>query len=172
MNASNRKRRARKTWGIVIGVPAALVVALAVIIAVPSPTAASRAGNADGLHITNVSYDPTRDLYQAYNESFKEHYREKTGQEVEITQSHGGSGSQARSVLEGAQADVVTLALEHDISILEDALMLDPGWLGEFPNDSAPYTSTIVFLVRKGNPKGLNDWDDLLGEGVGKILGV
>ena len=152
-----------------IGVPAALVVALAVIIAVPSPTAASRAGNADGLHITNVSYDPTRDLYQAYNESFKEHYREKTGQEVEITQSHGGSGSQARSVLEGAQADVVTLALEHDISILEDALMLDPGWLGEFPNDSAPYTSTIVFLVRKGNPKGLNDWDDLLGEGVGVI---
>lgn len=160
------KKATRRTWTTVIGVPAALVVALAIIVAIPSPTAVARAGNADGLHITNVSYDPTRDLYQIYNEAFKEYYRTKTGQEVQITQSHGGSGSQARSVLEGADADVVTLALEHDISILEDALMLDPGWLSEFPNDSAPYTSTIVFLVRKGNPKGLQDWDDLLADGV------
>ena len=163
------RRTVRRTWATVIGVPVALLVVLAIVIAIPSPTAAGRDGGADGLHITNVSYDPTRDLYQAYNEAFKNHYREETGLEVEITQSHGGSGSQARSVLEGAAADVVTLALEHDISILEDALMLEPGWLGEFPNDSAPYTSTIVFLVRKGNPKNLKDWDDLVREGVGVI---
>ena len=156
----------RRTWATVLGVPLALIVTLGVIIAIPSPTSVANSNGDGAVHITNVSYDPTRDLYEIYNESFKKYYREKTGDEIEITQSHGGSGSQARSVLEGSNADVVTLALEHDIQILEDALMLDEGWLSEFPNDSAPYTSTIVFLVRKGNPKNLQDWDDLIGEGV------
>ena len=160
------QRRKQHPWRVIIGVPVSLVALLAVVIAIPSPTAAPAS---DGAHLTNVSYDPTRDLYQAYNELFKAHYKGETGRDVEITQSHGGSGSQARSVLEGAAADVVTLALEHDISILEDALMLDAGWLDEFPNDSAPYTSTIVFLVRKGNPKQIRDWDDLTRDGVGVI---
>lgn len=158
------RQTTKRTWGVLLGVPAALIIVLAIIIAIPAPTATSR--NAHGLHITNVSYDPTRDLYEAYNEAFQEYYYQKTGEEVQITQSHGGSGSQARSVLEGADADVVTLALEHDISILEDALMLDPGWINEFPHDSAPYTSTIVFLVRSGNPKNIQDWDDLVKPGV------
>ena len=118
------------------------------------------------LTMTNVSYDPTRELYQNYNELFKEHYKEETGEDVEIVQSHGGSGGQARSVVEGAEADVVTLALEHDITLIEQAGLIEPDWLGEFPLDSSPYTSTIVFLVRKGNEKGIKDWDDLTKEGV------
>lgn len=116
--------------------------------------------------ITNVSYDPTREFYVAYNELFKDYWKEKTGQEVEVTASHGGSGSQARSVIEGNEADVVTLALEHDITAIEEAGMIDSGWTDEFEGDSAPYTSTIVFLVRKGNEKGIRDWDDLVKDGV------
>lgn len=116
--------------------------------------------------ITNVSYDPTREFYVAYNELFKDYWKEKTGQEVEVTASHGGSGSQARSVIEGNEADVVTLALEHDITAIEEAGMIDSGWIDEFEGDSAPYTSTIVFLVRKGNEKGIRDWDDLVKDGV------
>lgn len=158
------RQAAKRTWGVLLGVPAALIIALAIVIAIPAPTASSN--DTDGSHITNVSYDPTRDLYEVYNEAFQEYYYQKTGEEVQITQSHGGSGSQARSVLEGADADVVTLALEHDVSILEDALMLDPDWIDEFPHDSAPYTSTIVFLVRSGNPKRIQDWDDLVKPGV------
>lgn len=118
------------------------------------------------VEITNVSYDPTRELYVAYNELFAKHYKEETGVDVEVVQSHGGSGKQARSVVEGADADVVTLALEHDITLIEEAGMIEPGWLDEFPLDSSPYTSTIVFLVRKGNEKGIEDWDDLIQEGV------
>ncbi len=116
--------------------------------------------------ITNVSYDPTRELYQAYNELFKEHYKEETGNDIEIVQSHGGSGGQARSVVEGADADVVTLALAHDITLIEQAGLIEEGWLDEFDKNSSPYTSTIVFLVRKGNEKGINDWDDLTKDGV------
>jgi sulfate transport system substrate-binding protein len=121
------------------------------------------------VEITNVSYDPTRELYQAYNELFAEYWKDKTGQDVTITQSHGGSGSQARSVIEGNEADVVTLALEYDVTALEENGLIDSGWQSEFALDSSPYTSTIVFLVRKGNPLGIEDWDDLVEDGVGVI---
>ena len=118
------------------------------------------------VEITNVSYDPTRELYENYNKLFQKHWKEKTGQDVTIVQSHGGSGKQARSVLEGNEADVVTLALEGDINELEKGGLIEPGWVKEFPKNSAPYTSTIVFLVRKGNPKHIKDWDDVVKSGV------
>lgn len=116
----------------------------------------------DTLTITNVSYDPTREFYEAYNPMFEKYYEEKFGKKVEVIQSHGGSGAQARSVVEGCNADVVTLALEHDITLIEQTGLIEPGWQTEFDKDSAPYTSTIVFLVRKGNPKNIRDWDDLI----------
>lgn len=119
--------------------------------------------------ITNVSYDPTRELYENYNELFAKYYEEKYGIEVRVVQSHGGSGSQARSVIEGADADVVTLALEHDITLIEQYGLIEKGWIDEFDKDSAPYNSTIVFLVRNGNEKQINDWDDLIKEGVDVI---
>lgn len=118
------------------------------------------------LTLTNVSYDPTRELYEQYNQVFAEHWKEETGQEVEVTQSHGGSGKQALEVANGLEADVVTLALEYDVKAVEDAGLIEPGWIDEFENDSSPYTSTIVFLVRKGNPKDIQDWGDLVQEGV------
>lgn len=118
------------------------------------------------LTITNVSYDPTREFYEAYNPLFEKYYKEKTGKEVNIIQSHGGSSAQARSVVEGCNADVVTLALEHDITLIEQTGLIDKGWEQEFPDDSSPYTSTIVFLVRKGNPKQIKDWDDLVNKKV------
>ena len=99
------------------------------------------------LEIVNVSYDPTRELYEKYNKLFMEYYRQKYGQDVKISQSHGGSGSQARSVIEGLDADVVTLALENDVALLEKADLLEKGWVNQFPGSSSPYTSTIVFLV-------------------------
>lgn len=116
----------------------------------------------DTLTITNVSYDPTREFYEAYNPMFEKYYEEKFGKKVEVIQSHGGSGAQARSVVEGCNADVVSLALEHDITLIEQTGLIEPGWQTEFDKDSAPYTSTIVFLVRKGNPKNIRDWDDLI----------
>ena len=118
------------------------------------------------LTITNVSYDPTREFYEAYNPLFEKYYKEKTGKEVDIIQSHGGSGAQARSVVEGCNADVVTLALEHDITLIEQTGLIEKGWEQEFADDSSPYTSTIVFLVRKGNPKQIKDWDDLVNKKV------
>lgn len=118
------------------------------------------------VEITNVSYDPTRELYEAYNKIFQEYYKKEKGIDVTITQSHGGSGSQARSVIEGNEADVVTLALAHDITAIEEAGMIEEGWIDELDKNSSPYTSTIVFLVRKGNEKGIADWDDLIKEGV------
>lgn len=124
------------------------------------------AAEQNSITITNVSYDPTREFYEKYNEIFEVYYREKTGKEVRVVQSHGGSGSQARSVIEGAKADVVTLALANDIAMLERVKMIEPGWMEEFEKDSAPYTSTIVFLVRRGNEKDIRDWDDLTEEGV------
>lgn len=127
---------------------------------------ASSSGDSGTITLTNVSYDPTRELYQQYNEVFKEHYKEETGNDIEIVQSHGGSGGQARSVVEGAEADVVTLALAHDITLIEQAGLIESGWIDEFDKNSSPYTSTIVFLVRKGNEKGINDWDDLIKDGV------
>lgn len=125
--------------------------------------------SAKSITLTNVSYDPTRELYEAYNKIFAEHWKEKTGQDVEITQSHGGSGKQALEVANGLEADVVTLALEYDVNAVRDAGLIEDGWVSEFENDSSPYTSTIVFLVRKGNPKNIQDWDDLVNDGVGVI---
>ena len=119
--------------------------------------------------LTNVSYDPTRELYANYNVAFAKHWKEKTGKDVEITQSHGGSGKQALEVANGLEADVVTLALEFDVNAVRDAGLIEPGWVKEFPLNSSPYTSTIVFLVRKGNPKNLKDWGDLVKPGIGII---
>jgi sulfate transport system substrate-binding protein len=123
-------------------------------------------GHAQDRTLTNVSYDPTRELYQAYNEAFIKHWQETTGETVAIENTHGGSGAQARTVIDGLEADVVTLALESDINAISDAGLIKPDWRGSFENNSAPYTSTIVFLVRKDNPKGLNDWGDLIKDGV------
>ncbi len=120
----------------------------------------------DSIEILNVSYDPTREFYAKYNELFAKHWKEQGGQDVNVTQSHGGSGSQARSVIEGNEADVVTLALAHDITAIEENGLIDSGWMEEFDGSSAPYTSTIVFLVRKGNEKNIQDWDDLVKDGV------
>ncbi|MFQ1043837.1 sulfate ABC transporter substrate-binding protein [Acinetobacter sp. NIOH-H-8] len=114
----------------------------------------------------NVSYDPTREFYQEYNEEFGKFWKQKTGQAVNFKQSHGGSGKQARSVVDGLQADVVTLALGNDIEEIVNAGLIEKGWQKEFPSNSAPYTSTIVFLVRKGNPKQIKDWNDLTKPGV------
>ncbi len=118
--------------------------------------------------LINVSYDPTRELYRDYNEVFVKHWQETTGENVAIQVTHGGSGSQARTVIDGLEADVVTLALESDINAISDAnpALIPENWRTLLPNNSAPYTSTIVFLVRKGNPKGIADWGDLIDEGV------
>ncbi|HEX2464797.1 MAG TPA: sulfate ABC transporter substrate-binding protein [Thermoanaerobaculia bacterium] len=117
--------------------------------------------------ILNVSYDPTRELYKDFNAVFTKHWLEKTGQSVEVQASHGGSGSQARAVIDGLEADVVTLALAYDVDALRRQAQLIPdGWQQRLPNNSTPYTSTIVFLVRAGNPKGIKDWGDLAKPGV------
>ena len=131
-----------------------------------SAAASEGAAQAEKITLTNVSYDPTRELYQNYNELFVDYYKTTYGGDLEVIQSHGGSGSQARSVIEGSEADVVTLALAHDITLIEQSGLIDSGWLDEFDLSSSPYTSTIVFLVRKGNPKQLKDWDDLTKDGV------
>ena len=125
---------------------------------------------AKNIKLLNVSYDPTRELYKEYNAAFARYWKEKTGDSVTVQQSHGGSGKQARSVAEGQQADVVTLALSGDIDALYNFAKLIPAnWQSRLPNNSAPYTSTIVFLVRTGNPKQIKDWDDLVKPGVGVI---
>jgi sulfate/thiosulfate transport system substrate-binding protein len=117
--------------------------------------------------IINVSYDPTRELYREFNEAFAEHWQEQTGQSVRIQTTHGGSGQQARAVIDGLDADVVTLALEADIdAIVKNTGKVREDWRGTLPNNNSPYTSTIVFLVRKGNPKQILDWDDLIRDGV------
>jgi sulfate transport system substrate-binding protein len=116
--------------------------------------------------LLNVSYDPTRELYKAVNEAFIKDWKAKTGETIRIEQSHGGSGKQARAVIDGLQADVVTLALQGDIDQIAKAGLLKPDWQKQRPNNASPYTSTIVFLVRKGNPKGIKDWDDLVKDGV------
>lgn len=118
------------------------------------------------INLLNVSYDPTRELYEEYNKAFAKHWKEKTGQDVTIKQSHGGSGAQARSIIQGQDADVATLALAYDIDSIQKEGLINSGWEKKFPDNSAPYTSTIVFLVRKGNPKNIKDWDDLVKPGV------
>lgn len=123
--------------------------------------------HAEPLEILNVSYDPTREFYEEYNELFARHWKEKTGQDVSIKQSHGGSGKQARAVIDGLKADVVTLALAYDIdAIAERARLLPLNWQEKYPHNSSPYTSTIVFLVRRENPRHIKDWDDLVKDGV------
>lgn len=120
--------------------------------------------------LLNVSYDPTRELYVEYNKAFAQHWKKKTGEDVQIKQSHGGSGKQARTVIDGLPADVVTLALAGDIdAIAANGKLLPVNWQSRLPHNSSPYTSTIVFLVRKGNPKGIKDWGDLIKPGVSVI---
>lgn len=115
------------------------------------------------VNLLNVSYDPTRELYQDYNKAFAAHWKKQSGDDVTIRQSHGGSGKQARSVIDGVDASVVTLALAYDIdAIAEKSKKLNPNWQKQFASNSSPYTSTIVFLVRKGNPKKIKDWNDLI----------
>ncbi|MEY3479298.1 MAG: hypothetical protein RIQ71_73 [Verrucomicrobiota bacterium] len=119
--------------------------------------------------ILNVSYDPTREFYTDYNRAFAQYWEQKSGQSVSFEQSHGGSGKQARSVIDGLEADVVTLALAYDIDIIANAGLLAKTWQSRLPHNSSPYTSTIVFVVRKGNPLGIKDWDDLVRDGVSVI---
>ena len=120
--------------------------------------------------LLNVSYDPTRELYQEFNAAFIKHWKAKAGQDITVKQSHGGSGKQARGVIDGLEADVVTLALAYDVDALnKNGRLIPADWQQRLPNNSAPYTSTIVFLVRKGNPRGIKDWNDLAGEGIGVI---
>ncbi|WP_152671498.1 sulfate ABC transporter substrate-binding protein [Xenorhabdus khoisanae] len=114
------------------------------------------------VQLLNVSYDPTRELYQQYDKAFSEYWHQKTGDDVKIRQSHGGSGKQATSVINGLQADVVTLALAYDVDAIAERGRIDKHWIKRLPDNSAPYTSTIVFLVRKGNPKQIKDWPDLI----------
>ena len=121
------------------------------------------------VELLNVSYDPTRELYTKFNESFIKYWKEKNNQDVTINQSHGGSGTQGRSVIEGLEADVVTLALAYDIDAISKSELIDDKWQSEFKENSSPYTSTIVFLVRKGNPKNIKDWDDLIKDDVSVI---
>jgi len=139
-----------------------LIIALLVGLGV---SAASIAGPT----LLNVSYDPTRELYQDYNKVFTEYWKKKTGEDVGFKQSHGGSGKQARAVLDGLDADVVTLALAYDIDILSEKNLIPKDWQKRLKNNSSPYTSTIVFLVRKGNPKGIKDWSDLAKPGIDVI---
>ncbi|WP_048857727.1 sulfate ABC transporter substrate-binding protein [Paracidovorax citrulli] len=141
------------------------------------PAAAALAGSAGVLatpaiaqqpvQLLNVSYDPTRELYVDYNQAFAKYWKGKTGQDVQVRQSHGGSGKQARSIIDGIDADVATLALGGDIdALVKNGGLVRPDWQKRLPHNSAPYTSTIVFLVKKGNPKGIKDWDDLVKPGV------
>jgi sulfate/thiosulfate-binding protein len=138
----------------------------------PAVTPTSSAGSPDvspkpAVTLLNVSYDPTREFYAEFNKSFAEYWKQQAGQEVTIKQSHGGSGKQARAVVDGLDADVVTLALAYDVNMVaRKGKLLDEGWQKRLPHNSAPYQSTIVFLVRKGNPKQIKDWGDLVKDGV------
>jgi sulfate transport system substrate-binding protein len=137
------------------------------LVACAAPT--SPAGQKSTVDLLNVSYDPTRELYQQFNVSFAAAWQARTGQAVTVKQSHGGSGAQARAVIDGLDADVVTLALAFDVDAIRHAGAIAPDWFMRLPENSAPYTSTIVFLVRSGNPKQIRDWDDLARPGVSVI---
>jgi sulfate/thiosulfate transport system substrate-binding protein len=142
------------------------LIGVAIILALSGLTS----GQGASVKLLNVSYDPTRELYQDYNAAFARYWKAKSGQTVEVQQSHGGSSKQARAVIDGLEADVVTLALAYDIdAISEKANLLPANWQSRLPNNSSPYTSTIIFLVRKGNPKGIKDWDDLIRPGISVI---
>ena len=139
-----------------------------ILVAVAGVLWAGSAFAAD-VSLLNVSYDPTRELYVDFNKAFIAAYQKETGKSIEIKQSHGGSGSQARAVIDGLQADVVTLALAYDIDAVASKGLIDKDWQKRLPQNSSPYASTIVFLVRKGNPKGIKDWDDLIKPGISVI---
>ncbi len=140
------------------------ILSLAVLAALGFTPAAAMAAETT---LLNVSYDPTRELYKDFNAAFAKHWKAQTGETVNIRQSHGGSGAQARAVIDGLDADVVTLALESDIdAIVENSKKIPADWRSRLPDGSSPYTSTIVFLVRKGNPKGIKDWGDLIADKV------
>jgi sulfate transport system substrate-binding protein len=136
------------------------------ILAAAAAVLLAGAAHAADFSLLNVSYDPTRELYADFNKAFAAAYQKEAGKSVEIKQSHGGSGSQARAVIDGLQADIVTLALAYDIDAVAGKGLLAPDWQKKFPLNAAPYTSTIVFLVRKGNPKAIKDWDDLIKKDV------
>ena len=144
--------------------PRTLLTTAVALVALLAPAA-----HAADVTLLNVSYDPTRELYQEYNTAFAKYWLAKTGKSVEIQQSHGGSGKQARAVIDGLEADVVTLALAYDVDAVAQSGLFAADWQKKLPNNSAPYTSTIVFLVRKGNPKGIKDWSDLVKPGVSVI---
>lgn len=172
-NVTNNNTRTRKT-----ALTKAVATALTVVTIAGTLTSLTGCGigkaaddvdYSKSVEITNVSYDPTRELYASYNELFTKHWKELHGQDVSIVQSHGGSGKQALEVANGLEADVVTLALEGDVDTIKDAGLIEDGYTSEFDLDSSPYTSSIVFLVRKGNPKNIQDWNDLLKDGVGVI---
>ncbi len=143
--------------------------ALLVVAALAAAPVSAPLRAAEPIRLLNVSYDPTRELYQELNPAFARFWKQKTGQEVSIDQSHGGSGKQARSVIDGLEADVVTLALAADIDAIARSGALPADWQKALPDNSCPYTSTIVFLVRKGNPKGIRDWEDLARPGISVI---
>ena len=170
---NNEKKRTRKS-----ALTKAVATALTVVMIAGTLTsftgcgigkAADDVDYSKSVEITNVSYDPTRELYASYNELFAKHWKELHGQDISVVQSHGGSGKQALEVANGLEADVVTLALEGDVDTIKDAGLIEDGYTSEFDLDSSPYTSSIVFLVRKGNPKNIQDWNDLLKDGVGVI---
>ena len=138
---------------------------IAALVAIAWPLQSLRAETS----LLNVSYDPTRELYQDFNAAFARHYKSSSGETVTVKQSHGGSGKQARAVIDGLEADVVTLALAYDIDAIAGKGYLPADWQKRLPHNSSPYTSTIVFLVRKGNPKGIKDWDDLARTGVSVV---
>jgi sulfate transport system substrate-binding protein len=134
------------------------------------PSCSEKSGGEKSIELLNVSYDPTREFYVDFNRVFAANWKKQTGQELSIQQSHGGSGKQSRSVIDGLEADVVTLALAGDIDVLEsEAKLLPKNWQGKLSDNSSPYTSIIVFVVRKGNPKGVKDWVDLVQPGIGVI---
>ncbi len=155
---SNRTRRTFNALAIAALTAVAGVASLAPAVA-----------QAKDVTLLNVSYDPTRELYQQYNEAFSKYWKAKTGDNVTVKVSHGGSGKQARSVIDGLDGDVVTLALAYDIDAIADKGLLNKDWQKQFKLNSAPYTSTYIFLVRKGNPKGIKNWSDLIKPGVGVI---
>ncbi len=128
--------------------------------------AASGSVHSKDVTLLNVSYDPTRELYESYNAAFATYWKGKTGDDVKVRQSHGGSGKQARAVVDGLEADVVTLALAADIDVLAAKNLLPTDWQAQRPHNSSPYTSTIILVVREGNPKGIKDWDDLVKPGI------
>ena len=170
---NNEKKRTRKS-ALTKSVATALTVVtiagtLTILTGCGIGKAADDVDYSKPVEITNVSYDPTRELYASYNKLFAKHWKELHGQDVSVVQSHGGSGKQALEVANGLEADVVTLALEGDVDTIKDAGLIEDGYTSEFDLDSSPYTSSIVFLVRKGNPKNIQDWNDLLKDGVGVI---